>query len=66
MDVGLWYARSPEVIHSALVRGLVWLRVPGDVVCSVGGIAGGLYALRLLGKRSATTVPAGATAPAAE
>jgi len=29
---GMWYARSPEVIHSKVMETLVWLRVPGDVV----------------------------------
>lgn len=50
IDVGLWYARSPELIHSALMETLVWLRVPGDIVFSFGGIFLALYALRLLGK----------------
>jgi nitric oxide reductase subunit B len=49
IDVGLWYARSPELIHSALMETLVWLRVPGDVVFSFGGIFLALYALKLLG-----------------
>jgi nitric oxide reductase subunit B len=51
IDVGLWYARSPELIHSALMETLVWLRVPGDIVFSFGGIFLALYALRLLGKQ---------------
>ena len=29
---GMWYARSPEIIHSKVMETLVWLRVPGDVV----------------------------------
>src|SRR5512143_751640 len=64
LDVGLWYARSPEIIHSGLMETLVWLRVPGDVVFSVGGIALALYAFRLLGKRrvavTASAVPSAA------
>jgi nitric oxide reductase subunit B len=65
LDVGLWYARSPEIIHSPLMETLVWLRVPGDVVFSVGAVTLGLYALRLLGKRRAlVAVPA--AVPAAE
>lgn len=36
IDVGYWYARSPEVIHSPVMETLVWLRVPGDVVFSLG------------------------------
>jgi nitric oxide reductase subunit B len=65
LDVGLWYARSPELIHSTLMETLVWLRVPGDIVFSVGGIALALYAVRLLGRRR-SAVPVAAAIPAAE
>ncbi|WDE03659.1 nitric-oxide reductase large subunit [Thalassomonas viridans] len=37
MDQGYWYARSPEIIHSAAVESLVWWRLPGDVVFAAGG-----------------------------
>lgn len=30
------YARSAEFMHSGLMEGLVWARVPGDIVFSVG------------------------------
>jgi nitric oxide reductase subunit B len=65
LDVGLWYARSPAVIHSPLMETLVWMRVPGDVVFSIGGIALALYAVRLLGRRRAA-MPVPAAVPAAE
>ncbi|BBB59701.1 nitric-oxide reductase large subunit [Undibacterium sp. KW1] len=45
---GMWYARSPEVIHSHFMETLVWLRVPGDVVFSVGVVCLAIFALRLL------------------
>ena len=45
---GTWYARSPEVVHSPLMTALVWLRVPGDVVFSVGVACLALFALRPL------------------
>jgi nitric oxide reductase subunit B len=32
-------ARSPEMIHSPLMQALVWARVPGDLVFTVGAIA---------------------------
>ncbi|WP_039748680.1 nitric-oxide reductase large subunit [Solimonas variicoloris] len=55
---GYWYARSPAVVHSALMERLVWLRVPGDIVFAIGGVALGLFALRLyLGRRQ--PLPAG-------
>lgn len=51
---GVWFARSPEVVHSTLMEALVWLRVPGDVVFSVGVLFLALFAFRLLtaGKRT--------------
>ncbi|WP_372870250.1 nitric-oxide reductase large subunit [Shewanella sp.] len=38
IENGYWFARSPEVIHSSTVETLVWMRVFGDVIFSVGGI----------------------------
>lgn len=49
---GLWYARSPEIIHSEVMTTLVWLRVPGDIVFSVGVVFLGVFALRLLLRKS--------------
>lgn len=51
---GLWYARSPAIVHSSVMEGLVWLRVPGDIVFAAGGICLSLYALRLLVARRAS------------
>ncbi len=60
---GVWFARSPEVIHSTLMETLVWLRVPGDVVFAVGILFLALFALRLFrGGRSEST----RTVPAAQ
>ncbi|MBN8767074.1 MAG: nitric-oxide reductase large subunit [Thiobacillus sp.] len=60
---GVWFARSPEVVHSALMEAFVWLRVPGDVVFSIGVLFLALFAFRLMtaGKR-AQPVPAIAAA----
>jgi len=30
------YARSAEFMHSTVMEGLVWVRVPGDIVFAVG------------------------------
>jgi len=61
---GLWYARSPEIIHSRWMETFVWLRVPGDIVFAAGSLFLATYALRLL--RSAKTRQARVgTAPAA-
>lgn len=53
---GLWYARSPAFVHSPLMEGFVWLRVPGDVVFALGTFALAAFGARLL--RPATTLPA--------
>jgi nitric oxide reductase subunit B len=58
---GLWYARSAEIIHSPVMETLVWLRVPGDILFSIGAAYLGVYALRLLHRGEAkASVPAGA------
>ena len=39
-------ARSEEFMHSALMEGLVWARVPGDIVFAVGVFALALFVFR--------------------
>ena len=39
IEHGYAYARSSEFVHSAIMEGLVWARVPGDIVFSIGMIA---------------------------
>jgi nitric oxide reductase subunit B len=53
---GLWYARSPSIVHSPIMETLVWLRVPGDVVFAIGGTLLAWYALKLL-RRPSAAVP---------
>jgi nitric oxide reductase subunit B len=61
----LWYARSAEIIHSPVMETLVWLRVPGDIVFSIGAVYLAIYALRLLvGRKTRSTVPAAGVATA--
>lgn len=60
ITTGLWYARSPAVIHSPVMETLVWLRVPGDMVFAAGSVFLGVYALYLLRRRAAQRAPAGA------
>ena len=45
---GVWYARSPEVVHSKFMETLVWLRVPGDIVFTVGVMFLVLFMWRLV------------------
>ncbi|SFG43539.1 nitric oxide reductase, NorZ apoprotein [Duganella sp. CF458] len=47
---GMWYARSPDVVHSTFMETAVWLRVPGDIVFAIGCLFLALFALRLVGK----------------
>jgi nitric oxide reductase subunit B len=42
------HARSAEVIHGSVMQGLVWARVPGDVVFAVGAGAFVIFVLRAL------------------
>ena len=53
---GLWYARSPEIIHSGVMETLVWLRVPGDIVFAAGSVWLAVYAWKLL-RRDRRAVP---------
>ena len=43
-----WYARSPEIVHGTVMETLVWLRVPGDIIFSVGPALLALFTFRLL------------------
>lgn len=62
---GYWYARSAEFMQQPLIDLLVWLRVPGDTIFSVGALALAWFMLRLwIAPRLA--VPAPATVEAAE
>jgi nitric oxide reductase subunit B len=62
---GLWYARSPELVHSPLMEALVWLRVPGDIVFAAGAVLLAAYGLRLLRRPAAQRLPGVAAASAA-
>ena len=63
---GLWYARSPEVIHSQFMESMVWMRVPGDIVFAVGSLLLALYALKLLRRPVPERVPVGAMRASAQ
>jgi nitric oxide reductase subunit B len=63
MTKGLWYARSPEIVHSGVMETLVWLRVPGDVVFAIGAVLLAWYAIKLL-PRPAARLSGGIAVPA--
>ena len=39
IDHGYWFARSAEFMHQPLIELLVWMRVPGDTIFSVGAVS---------------------------
>lgn len=45
---GTWYARSAEVIHSPWMQWTVWLRIPGDVIFTVGALAMMVFVVRAI------------------
>jgi nitric oxide reductase subunit B len=53
---GLWYARSAEFLHQPLIEGLVWMRVPGDIVFAAGAVVLAVFALRLWRGRGGAAV----------
>jgi nitric oxide reductase subunit B len=47
IDHGYWYARSAEFMQQPIVELLVWMRVPGDTVFSVGAVAFTWFVIKL-------------------
>ncbi|GAB2502812.1 nitric-oxide reductase large subunit [Pseudoxanthomonas sangjuensis] len=47
IEHGYYYARSAEFMQKPIVEMLVWMRVPGDVIFSVGAIALAWFVFRL-------------------
>ena len=60
---GFWYARSAEFLQQPLMQLLVWLRMPGDIVFSVGVLLLALFVAKLWlgrGRKQEAALPAGA------
>lgn len=54
---GYWYARSEQLMQQPIVQLLVWLRVPGDTIFSVGALSLAWFVLRLwIAPRRATVM----------
>ena len=47
VDQGYWYARSAELMQQPIIQLLVWMRVPGDTIFSIGALALAWFVLRL-------------------
>jgi nitric oxide reductase subunit B len=64
IEHGYWYARSAEFMQRPIVDLLIWLRVPGDTIFSVGAFTFTWFVLRLwVAPRRSSDLPA-ATEPA--
>jgi nitric oxide reductase subunit B len=59
IDHGYWFARSAEFMQKPIIQMLVWMRVPGDVIFSVGAVSLAWFVLRLwvLPKKSVQPLP---------
>jgi nitric oxide reductase subunit B len=44
---GYWYARSADLMQQPIIQLLVWMRVPGDTIFSIGAAALAWFVLRL-------------------
>ncbi len=62
IEHGYWYARSADLMQSPIIQTLVWMRVPGDMIFSVGALSIAWFVLRLwvAPKRAAERLPDGA------
>jgi nitric oxide reductase subunit B len=47
LENGYWFARSAEFMSQPVVEWLVWLRMPGDVVFSIGAVSITWFAYRV-------------------
>jgi nitric oxide reductase subunit B len=63
---GVWFARSPEVVHSPFMETMVWLRVPGDIVFSIGVMFLMLFMWRLVFQKRTERKLAASALPAAK
>ena len=44
---GYWFARSAEFMQRPIIDMLVWMRVPGDTIFSIGALSLAWFVLRL-------------------
>jgi nitric oxide reductase subunit B len=56
---GFWYARSAEFLQQPLMQTIVWLRMPGDVIFSIGVGLLAIFVFRLFVGKARSTVAVG-------
>ena len=56
---GYAFARSAEFMGRPIIHLLVWMRMPGDIIFSIGAVSLALFVAKLwlISKRTATLVP---------
>src|SRR4029079_12258724 len=65
LEHGYWYARSAELMQKPIIHLLVWMRVPGDTIFSVGALALAWLVARLgIAPRTVPATVPGVTQPA--
>jgi nitric oxide reductase subunit B len=47
IEHGYWYARSADLMQKPIIQTLVWMRMPGDIIFSVGAVSIAWFVLRL-------------------
>ncbi|MDO9021583.1 MAG: nitric-oxide reductase large subunit [Deltaproteobacteria bacterium] len=57
VEVGYWYARSPEFMQTPTMSTLRWMRAIGDTIFGVGALAFVYFAASLLRRPKATLAP---------
>jgi nitric oxide reductase subunit B len=62
LEHGYWYARSAELMQKPIIQLLVWMRVPGDTIFSIGALTLALFVARLWIAPRKSPEPAGGTA----
>ncbi|GAB2521194.1 nitric-oxide reductase large subunit [Lysobacter humi (ex Lee et al. 2017)] len=62
IEHGYWYSRSAEFMNRPIIDLLVWMRVPGDTIFSIGALALAWFVLRLWVAPRREVVPAMAPA----
>jgi nitric oxide reductase subunit B len=47
IEHGYWFARSEELMQRPIIQLLVWMRVPGDTIFSIGALSLAWFVIRL-------------------